>query len=154
MLLFLASLLRFLLNVFSSRQIILSKNALLWKENETLLRKVGKKRVRFSFYDRVFVVVLNRAADIKDRLTLVRPETVLAWQRTLIRRFWTFEHCPARSQIQRILEEYIAYYNTQRPHKGIQRQVPKPSEANRTCGPIRKSAVLSGLHHHYSRRAA
>ena len=92
MVLFLASLLRFFLNVFSSRQIILSENAVLQKKNEILLRKVGKKRVHFSFYDRLFFVVLNRAADIKNLPTLVKPDTVLAWQRTLIRRFWTFEH--------------------------------------------------------------
>ena len=52
MALFLVSLLRFVLNLFSSRKIILFENAVLWKENEILLRKVGKKRVRFSFYDR------------------------------------------------------------------------------------------------------
>ena len=52
MVLLLASLLRFVLNLFSSRKIILSENAVLWKENEILLRKVGKKRVRFRLYDR------------------------------------------------------------------------------------------------------
>jgi hypothetical protein len=61
----LASLLRFFLNVFSSRKTIL---------------------------DRFFFVVLNRAADIKHRLTLVKPDTVLAWQRTRIRGCWKFEH--------------------------------------------------------------
>ena len=96
MVLFLASLPRFVLNPFSPRKSILSENAVLQKEIEILLRKVGKKRVHFSFYDRFFFVVLNRAADIKDRLTLVKPATVLTWQRTLIRRFWTFEHGPAR----------------------------------------------------------
>jgi len=87
---FLASLLRFLLNVFSSRKSILSENAVLRKGNEILLRRVGRKRVHFSFYDRFFFVVLNRASDIRPRLRLVKPDTVLAWQRTLIRRFWTF----------------------------------------------------------------
>ncbi len=59
-----------------------------------------------------------------------------------------------RDQIQGILEEYIAFYNTQRPHQGIRQQIPKPGEAERTRGPIRKNAVLGGLHHHYSRQAA
>ncbi len=60
-----------------------------------------------------------------------------------------------RSQIQRILEEYITYYNTQRPHQGIRQQIPKPADVESTRGPIRKSAVLDGgLHHHYSRQAA
>ena len=60
----------------------------------------------------------------------------------------------SRGQIQGILEEYVAFYNTQRPHQGIQQQIPKPGEADRTAGPIRKSAVLGGLHHHYFRQAA
>jgi hypothetical protein len=44
----------------------------------------------------LFLIVLNRAADIKDRLMLVKPETVLSWQRTLIERSWTFERSPAK----------------------------------------------------------
>jgi putative transposase len=342
MILFLASLLRLFLHAFGSRSAVLAENAMLKKENEILLRKVGKKRVRFSFYDRFFFVVLNRAAEIKDHLTLVKPETVLAWQRTLIRRFWTFEQRPAkrgrksvdaeiknlilsmkndnvlwgvkriqgellkldislstktirkilqffrrrgkihrsltwkkfletqiqsipamdfltvdtmlgkrffvfavishktreivrfaitenptrefvrqqvirfsesmagkayvihdnsamfnidfvayglvsintaveapnmnsimerffrivrrealdnflllgRHHIQGILEEYIAFYNTQRPHQGIRQQIPKPGEAQRTARPICKTPVLGGLHHHYFRQAA
>ena len=59
-----------------------------------------------------------------------------------------------RNQIQGILEEYVAFYNTQQPHQGIQQQIPKPSEAERTRGPIRKSSVRGGLRHHYSRQAA
>jgi transposase InsO family protein len=342
MVLFFASLLRLFLHAFGSRSAVLAENAVLKKENEILLRKVGNKRVRFSFYDRFFFVILNRASDIKDRLTLVKPETVLGWQRTLIRRFWTFEHRPAkrgrkpvsaeiknlivsmkndnllwgvkriqgellklditlstktirkilqsfrrrgkihrsltwkkfleaqiqsiyamdfltvdtmlgkrfyvfavishktreivrfaitenptrefvrqqlillservastayvihdnaamfnidflayglvsintaveapnmnsimerffrtvrrealddflllgRDQIQGILEEYVSFYNTQRPHQGIQQQIPKPGEPERRSGPIRKTAVLGGLHHHYFRQAA
>jgi len=59
-----------------------------------------------------------------------------------------------RDQIQGILEEYIAFYNTQRPHQGIHQQIPKPGEAQRTAGPICKTPVLGGLHHHYFRQAA
>jgi putative transposase len=96
MVIFLASILRLFLRAFNSKGAILSENAVLWKENEILLRRAGKKRGCFSFYDRFFLVVLNRAADIKHHLTLVRPETVLAWQRRFIRLLWTFEHRPAK----------------------------------------------------------
>jgi hypothetical protein len=57
---------------------MLSEVALLRKGNEILLMKVGKKKVHFGFYDKLFSVVLNRAADIKRQLTLVKPETVLS----------------------------------------------------------------------------
>ena len=59
-----------------------------------------------------------------------------------------------RSQIETILEEYVAFYNSQRPHQGIQQQIPKPDEPEKTGGAVRKSAVLGGLHHHYYRQAA
>jgi hypothetical protein len=52
-----------------------------------LLRRVGKKRVHFNIYDKLFFVDLNRAADIKHRLALVKPSTLLCWQRTLIKQF-------------------------------------------------------------------
>jgi len=339
---FFASLLRLFLQIFRSKRTIVSEIALVRKENEILLRRLGRKRVAFGFYDKLFIVVLNRAADIKDRLTLIKPETVLLWQRNMIKRFWTFEHSPAkrgrkpvdadiknlilsmkndnllwgvkriqgellkldislstktirkilqsfrrrgkirksltwkefletqlqficamdfltvdtllgnrfyvfavishktreivrfaitenptrefvrqqlmlfseritrkaylihdnalmfnieylaynlvsvrtgveapnmnsimerffeslrrealdnflligRGQIERILEEYIAFYNSQRPHQGIQQQIPKPGEPEKTGGAVRKRAVLGGLHHHYYRQAA
>ena len=93
---FFSTLLRLFFQVFRSRRTILSEIALLKKENEILLRKMGKKKVHFGFYDKLFLVVLNRAADIKRQLTLVEPETILSWQRNLIKRFWTFEHSPAK----------------------------------------------------------
>jgi hypothetical protein len=92
----LATLLRFILHAFRSKRNILTENALLKKENEILAREMGKKRVHFDFYDKLFLVVLQRAADIKYRLTLVKPETLLAWPRTLLKRFWTFEQRPAQ----------------------------------------------------------
>ena len=96
MVLFLASLLGLLPRAFSSKGAILPENAVLKKENEILLRRAGKKRAGFCFYDRFSLVVLNRASDIKHHLTLVKPETVLACQRTLIRQLGTFGHRPAK----------------------------------------------------------
>jgi len=63
MIIFLATLTRFFLRAFRSKRIILSENVLLKKENDILLRRVGKKRVHFNIYDKLFFVVLNRAAD-------------------------------------------------------------------------------------------
>ena len=96
MIAFFTTLLRLFLQAFRSKRNILTENALLKKENEILARKRGKKRVHFDFYDKLFLVVLQRAADIKYRLTLVKPETLLAWQRTLLKRLWTFEHRAAK----------------------------------------------------------
>ena len=56
-------------------------------------------------------------------------------------------------QIKTILKEYINYYNTMRPHQGINQQVPKKYEP-KTEGKIVKMPILSGLHHHYFRMVA
>jgi len=85
MVLFFASLLRIFLQVFRSQRTIVSENALLRKENEILLRRVGKRRVQFSFHDK---------------------------------------------------------------------QIPNPVETQNMRGPVCRSAILGGLHHHYYRRAA
>jgi hypothetical protein len=52
MIAFFGTLRRFFLKAFRSKGIILSENALLKKENEILLRRVGKKRVHFNIYDK------------------------------------------------------------------------------------------------------
>ena len=56
-------------------------------------------------------------------------------------------------QIMNILKEYIDYYNSKRPHQGIDQQVPlgyKP----RFHGRVFKIPILGGLSHHYMRRVA
>jgi transposase InsO family protein len=58
-----------------------------------------------------------------------------------------------RKQVKDILSEYICYYNTMRPHQGIDQDIPKKYEP-KTEGNITKMPILSGLHHHYFRRAA
>jgi len=63
MIAFFGTLLRFFLKAFWSKGNILTENAVLKKENEILLRKLGKRRVHFNLCDKLFLVVLNRVAD-------------------------------------------------------------------------------------------
>ena len=58
-----------------------------------------------------------------------------------------------QKQLKNILSEYICYYNTMRPHQGIDQNIPKYRKP-KTDGKIVKIPILSGLHHHYSRTAA
>ena len=58
-----------------------------------------------------------------------------------------------QTQVKNILNEYITYYNTMRPHQGIDQQVPK-SYISQRDGKVIKMPILSGLHHHYYRSAA
>jgi putative transposase len=56
--------------------------------------------------------------------------------------------------VQRIIREYIAYYNRERPHQGISQRIPDHYDlpvSKPTSGCVRSKAILGGLHHSYSR---
>lgn len=59
----------------------------------------------------------------------------------------------SRNQLKAILTEYIEYYNSKRPHQGLEQHVPQ-NYSPQDVGEIEREPVLSGLHHHYFRKAA
>ena len=56
-------------------------------------------------------------------------------------------------QLYSIVHEYIDYYNSLRPHQGIDQNIPKGYDPQ-LSGNIVSKPVLSGLWHHYFRKAA
>jgi putative transposase len=78
-------------NLFKSKKQLSIQNCLQKKEIEILLRQNQKKRLNIYQSDRILFSVLNRIGSIKECIFIVKPETVLRWQRELIRRFWTFQ---------------------------------------------------------------
>lgn len=131
MITFFGTLIRIFFHAFRSKRIILSENALLKKENEILLWRVGKKRVHFNIYDKWNGFLKTVRIEVLDNFLLT-----------------------GKNQVQRILDEYVAFYNGQRPHQGIQQQIPKPGEPEKMGGPVCRSPILGRLHHHYYRQAA
>ena len=58
------------------------------------------------------------------------------------------------AHLRRVVCEYVAYFNTARPHQALQQQIPEPpEEAVQPTGPVRATPVLGGLHHTYRRAA-
>ena len=55
------------------------------------MKRKRKKRALTNHFDRLFFVILNKITNIKDHITIVKPETVLRWQRSIIKRFWTYK---------------------------------------------------------------
>ena len=57
--------------------------------------------------------------------------------------------------LQRVLREYVRYFNDDRPHQGLAQQIPTafgeglPRAA--TDGSVRACPILGGLHHAYAR---
>jgi putative transposase len=55
----------------------------------------------------------------------------------------------------RVMREYSRFYNTARPHQGIEQQIPMPRKAiENPTGPVRCRNVLGGIVHDYHREAA
>jgi hypothetical protein len=77
-------------NLFQSKRKLLIKITVQQKEIEILKRKRGKKRAFIRHADRILLVVLDRVGKIRDSISIVKPETLLFWQRELIKRFWTY----------------------------------------------------------------
>ena len=59
----------------------------------------------------------------------------------------------SEKQVINILREYIDYYNSKRPHQGIDQQIPMGYKPQINGG-VFKIPILSGLCHHYFRKAA
>ncbi len=59
--------------------------------------------------------------------------------------------------LRRVLREYVAYFNTSRPHQGVQQRVPGAAAGvglrPAAGGAVRAVPVLGGLHHAYRRVA-
>jgi putative transposase len=56
--------------------------------------------------------------------------------------------------LRRMVTEYAAYFNQERPHQGIEQRIPDQYDQTRskpTSGRITSKTILGGLHHSYSR---
>jgi len=61
------------------------------------------------------------------------------------------------AHLRRVLQEYVTYFNTARPHQGVQQRVPDGAEGGiprlALGGRVHAVPVLGGLHHTYQRAA-
>ena len=58
------------------------------------------------------------------------------------------------AHLRRVLTTYVAHYNRERPHQGLDQQTPVPHDGQGQHGPVRRRDVLGGLLHEYYREAA
>jgi putative transposase len=50
-----------------------------------------------------------------------------------------------QAHLQRVLNTFIGYYNTARPHQGLTQQSPIPRPLVRNSGPVQRREVLGGI---------
>ena len=63
-------------------------------------------------------------------------------------------------QVDYVVQRYVTYYNTARPHQSLgkvplaQSGAPPAEQSAGTIGPVYRHAMLGGLLNHYERKAA
>jgi hypothetical protein len=60
----------------------------------------------------------------------------------------------SQTHLRRVMREYMTFFNTARPHQGLDQRIPAPLIGHATIGPVRSRAVLGGIIHDYYRDAA
>lgn len=78
-------------NLFKSQKRLSIQICLQKKEIEILKRQNQKKRLKLHHSDRIIFSMLDKIGNIKESISIVKPATVLRWQRELIKKFWTFK---------------------------------------------------------------
>ena len=67
------------------------ENMVLRQQLQIMKRQSQKRKFRIPKLDKIFFVILNVALGInKNDIIIFTPATLLIWQRTLIKSFWTF----------------------------------------------------------------
>jgi putative transposase len=59
-----------------------------------------------------------------------------------------------QAHLRRVIREYIAFFNTARPHQGLEQQIPIPKTSVQGNGSVHCRNVLGGIIHDYYRDAA
>jgi putative transposase len=59
-----------------------------------------------------------------------------------------------QTHLRHVMREYVAFFNTARPHQGLDQQIPVPKTSGQSHGPVRCRNVLGGIIHDYYRDAA
>jgi putative transposase len=59
-----------------------------------------------------------------------------------------------QTHLRPVMRDYIDFFNTARPHQGLEQQIPNPKTTREPTGPVRCRTVLGGILHDYYRDAA
>ncbi len=109
---FLCSLLNSIFNtIFRRRKNVLFTMLLLKKENEIYKRHLNLQNKKLHFRkNEEFALTMIKALSARaiNHLTIVKPETLLNWQRRFIKNFWSYKHkSPGRRPVSRDIKNLI-----------------------------------------------
>ncbi|HME69968.1 MAG TPA: helix-turn-helix domain-containing protein [Myxococcota bacterium] len=98
-----------------------SAEILVLRRQLALFKERGVKPRRIDAATRISLAALSRLCDWRVCLTLVRPETVIRWQRAGWRLFWRYKARPGRPRIPVELRQLIRRMANENPTWGQER---------------------------------
>jgi len=113
-----------LVGLFRSRVSLEAENVALRQQVAVLKQRLGRRRVRLSWRDRMFWVGVSKVwPGWRTALVIVRPETVVRWHREGFRSYWRWKARPrgGRPRIDRETRELIARLQRENPLWGAPR---------------------------------
>ncbi len=111
-------------DLFRSRASLEAEIVALRHEVAVLKQRLGRRRVRLTWRDRMLWVGLSRVwPDWRSSLVIVRPETMLRWHRESFRAYWRWKARPrgGRPRVDRETRELIARLHRENPLWGAPR---------------------------------
>jgi len=123
---FIASLLKSMFSIiFKKRKDVIFTLLLLKKENEIMKRhlNLNGKKITSNHKDRFCLsLIASLPKRAVSHLTIVKPETLLEWQRRFIKNKWSFKHKqPGRKPVAAELKKLILEMKTDNPPWGCRR---------------------------------
>jgi len=97
--------------IFSKQRDLIFTLMLLKKENQIYKRQINQQKMQSTVQrsDRlIFSLIFKLSRRAITHLTLVKPSTLLVWQRNFIKKFWTYKHkTPGRKPVSKAIKELI-----------------------------------------------
>ena len=97
--------------IFSNRKDLIFTLMLLKKENEIYKRQLNLRKIQTNMKrrDRFFLSLIStQSKRAISHLTLIKPSTILNWQRRFIKNFWTYKHkTPGRRPVSKEIKDLI-----------------------------------------------
>lgn len=119
-LLVLADFLVFALSHFRSRNALVAENLFLRKQL-AFYQERKRKVHRTNDAIRLTLALLSRLFDWKSALIVVRPDTLIRWQRTAFRVYWRWKSRPGRPKLPEDVRDFIRQASRDNPTWGEER---------------------------------
>ena len=129
---------------------------LLKKENQIYKRQISRQKVQSTLQrgdQLILSLIFKLSRRAINHLTLVKPLTLLRWQRNFIKNFWTYKHkTPGRKPVSKAIKELILGMKQENHLWGCHRIADELKKIGINLNPTTVNANTPRIQNHYLTR--